>query len=169
MLNYCCSWNPSALERLLFSSSAGLLLLAQEVPDIVRRIVLSATPPSPLETEVWLLKMPQSNRCTKPAMQQNPLVKMANASAPSHSAVVRCKYRSDLSRCDPLNTLFIPEGRGGRQRSPSAHSLIKLIMCELWHKGPHPSLSRSLCETSRSLSVSMCRCIISSEKLRGKS
>lgn len=168
MLNYCCSWNPSALERLLFSSSAGLLLLAQEVPDIVRRIVLPATPPSPLETEVWLLKMPRSKR-TKPAMQQDPLVKMANASAPSHSVVVRCKYRSDLSRCDPLNTLFIPEGRGGRQRSPSAHSLIKLIMCELWHKGPHPSLSRSLCETSRSLSVSMCRCIISSEKLRGES
>lgn len=49
------------------------------------------------------------------------------------------KYRSESPRCDPLNTLFLPEGRGGKQRSPSALCLIKLIMCELLHKAAGPT------------------------------
>lgn len=69
---------------------------------------------------------------------------------------LHCEDRFDLSRCDALNTFFIPEVRGERHESPSARSLIKLIMCELLYEAasPHPSLPLS--HTHFFYSVSIC-------------
>lgn len=64
-----------------------------------------------------------------------------------------CKDRFDLSRCDPLNSLFIPEWRGERQTSPSARCLIKLIKCELGRgcRPPPLFLSAYLCRCKKQL------------------
>lgn len=73
-----------------------------------------------------------------------------------------CKYRFDLPRCDPLNTLFVPEEGGERGRSPSARCLTKLIMCELLHKAAAPPpISLALF-----LSECVCHCTLRSSSTK---